>query len=171
MFRIFIVFFLIANVFSSEYKESKGMKCPGKKQEHAGAYMFATYWGASYCELFRNPHCKNNVSNQQQSLTLHGLWPNQCYCGIKSEVVSRDKFIYPKGWSHLEELNLPETIKEKMLTFMPSVDVFLHRHEWIKHGSCSGLDKEKYFSLSLAIFHELNKSYFGEYLKKNVGGK
>lgn len=72
---------------------------------------------------------------------IHGLWPQDaCYCSappfhpITNETL-RDLML--KTWSVPCEEEPPET---------------LWQHEWIKHGSCSGLNQEEYFAFTTELF-------------------
>ena len=94
-------------------------------------YVLALSWSPSYCAS------KGGSADQQQcgiakplGFTAHGLWPQfergfPQDCKIARENVSRD-------------------ILRKIDPVMPSDG--LARHEWQKHGTCSGLSQADYFS-------------------------
>lgn len=73
------------------------------------------------------------------AFVLHGLWPqyereSPAYCETEDGVV-------------------PTALFEKVRSFMPSLR--LVRHQWRKHGSCSGLSMTRYFELAAALFEKV----------------
>ncbi len=52
---------------------------------------------------------------------------------------------------------------------MPGVRSFLHRHEWIKHGSCYNADPETYFQESIMLMRQVNRSAVRDYFSANIG--
>jgi ribonuclease T2 len=46
----------------------------------------------------------------------------------------------------------------------------LERHEWWKHGTCSGYNAGEYFALAAALVDKFNESGFvTQYLRENIG--
>jgi ribonuclease T2 len=96
----------------------------------------ALSWSPSFCASrgHRDPLQCN--SRQRYDFVVHGLWPQ-----------------YRRGWpqycdagvARLPEA-LPEDLIDSMLDIMPSRD--LVRHQWNKHGTCTGLDPRDYFALT-----------------------
>ena len=54
---------------------------------------------------------------------------------------------------------------------MPGYASNLHRHEWIKHGTCYGTDADTYYQHSIELTQKINKSDVGKLLSKNIGKK
>jgi ribonuclease I len=53
---------------------------------------------------------------------------------------------------------------------MPGVESCLHRHEWYKHGSCSGLAPKDYYALSVKLALNFSKTRFNDFVSRNAGG-
>ncbi len=73
------------------------------------------------------------------------LWPqpkNNIYCDVSSTVYYLDKH---KQWHSLPDLGLNEGIKKDLQKVMPGFSSNLHKHEWIKHGTCYGTDANTYY--------------------------
>jgi ribonuclease T2 len=52
---------------------------------------------------------------------------------------------------------------------MPGVASNLHRHEWIKHGTCSGREAEDYFKEAAELARQVNRSGVGHFFTANQG--
>ena len=59
--------------------------------------------------------------------------------------------------------------RELLSKKMPGYHSNLHRHEWIKHGTCYGTDVETYYTDSLALLKQLNDSKVQDYFEANQG--
>merc|ERR1712216_947602 len=73
--------------------------------------------------------------------TLHGLWPNFCNKGSD------------KPFDESAISNLLPTMKKEWLScpeYGGDNDSFWS-HEWSKHGTCSGLEEEAFFSTGLKL--------------------
>jgi len=90
-------------------------------------YVLALSWSPQYCASSTagsDPQCSRPFG-----FVVHGLWPQ-----------------HERGWPQDCGKGewLPESLIERMLPIMPSRKLVLH--EWRKHGVCSGLGAEGYFS-------------------------
>jgi len=45
----------------------------------------------------------------------------------------------------------------------------LHKHEWVKHGTCYGSDPQAYFEDAVSLVEQLNNSKVGDFFTKNIG--
>lgn len=99
-------------------------------------YVLALSWSPEFCAGARNG------SNQEQcgdgrrfTFVVHGLWPQ-----------------YQRGWPQFCETgaSVPRQTIQQTLPIMPSQGLI--RHAWLKHGSCSGLEPDKYFAATRAAF-------------------
>ena len=92
-------------------------------------YVLSLSWSPEYCAGAPGGGSPQQCSGEKQfGFVVHGLWPqhNRGYpqfCRNKSRV--DDKII------------------EQLLPIMPSEQLI--RHEWKKHGTCSGLTAAQYF--------------------------
>ena len=106
-------------------------------------------------------------------LSIHGLWPqprDNIYCGVPKALVNLDK---AKRWSELPELPLDAQTRDSLAASMPGTASFLHRHEWIKHGTCylgkGGADE--YYTDTLQLVDTVNTSSVGAFLASHVGSE
>jgi len=79
----------------------------------------------------------------QWPLVIHGLWPEN---------------LEPRTYPHdcpAPPLELDPMLEQQLKEFMPGMAAGLHEHEWRKHGGCSGLDDDAYFSSALNLAHDL----------------
>jgi ribonuclease I len=79
------------------------------------------------------------ASNADRPLVLHGLWPEYRKPGAYPEYCQAGAF------------RVSAVLSERLLQVMPGAAEGLHRHEWRRHGSCSGLDPESYFNESIRV--------------------
>ncbi len=54
---------------------------------------------------------------------------------------------------------------------MPGYSSNLHKHEWIKHGTCYGTNEDAYFNDAITLVDQLNSSKVGQYFSNNIGKK
>ena len=101
-------------------------------------YVLALSWSPQHCSTpagRRDPVQCGGV--RPYSFIVHGLWPQ-----------------YEKGWP--QDCGGGGTLSGKVIqqTFdiMPSEGLI--RHEWRKHGTCSGLSPENYFALARKAFSQ-----------------
>lgn len=100
-------------------------------------YTLAVSLSPAFCELNPGKAAGSRQCREGFALIVHGLWP-EAYRGRPPEDCERGA---PR---------LSPQVQRAAEAVMP--DAGLRRHEWSKHGSCSGLTADAYFSL-------LNKEY------------
>eukprot|EP00903_Cladosiphon_okamuranus_P011046 g10431.t2 len=132
-------------------------------------YIFAMSWKAEWCYHQSYPGCKKPRSFWENNLTIHGLWPDYgdgtypTMC--TSEPYDHDRVINAVGLDVLETLwpniQVPEELAGK------KYDSFWE-HEWSKHGTCTGLSMEDYFSTAVSLLQE--RFVTPPQLSGNVGG-
>ncbi|MEZ5811052.1 MAG: ribonuclease [Rhizobiaceae bacterium] len=95
-------------------------------------YVLALSWSPSYCAV------EGKGANSQQcggarpyGFIVHGLWP-QFERG------------YPADCATDRPLDVPRDAMRELYDIMPSAGLI--RHQWRKHGTCSGLSREDYFA-------------------------
>jgi len=134
--------------------------------------LLALSWQNAFCELHRYiKECKN-IKLEKYTDTkfgLHGLWPqprNNIYCGVSNQ---NKKFDKRHKWGNLPSLNLtPETIKG-LKEIMAGYESNLHKHEWIKHGTCSNLTPDNYYKKAISLTKQINDSKVGQFFAQNIG--
>jgi len=103
-------------------------------------YVLSLSWSPTYCKQEgdnANPH-QCDVSDPFR-FVVHGLWP-QYERG------------YPESCPGMPE-RIDRQIAVDMEDIMPSHGLVFH--QWRKHGTCSGLDPEDYFSLTRQAFEKI----------------
>ncbi|HEY3440956.1 MAG TPA: ribonuclease T2 [Paludibaculum sp.] len=96
-------------------------------------YLLTLSWSPAYCASTgdgrSDPQC---APGRQLSFVLHGLWPQYSR--------STNGSMWPQFCTSEPGLRDPKTV----LDIMPSTSLI--RHEWTKHGTCTGLSAEGYFA-------------------------
>jgi len=93
-------------------------------------YVLALSWSASFCEIAGDQRGSRQCdAGRGLDFVVHGLWPQfargyPVYCGAADRPIPRDALEDARGV-------FPED--------------GLARHEWKKHGTCSGLSPAEYF--------------------------
>jgi len=151
-----------------------------KKQKATSTQnLLALSWHNAFCETHRyKKECKRGFSSffhadahHEKQFVLHGLWPqprSNVYCLNNKNIIAADKH---KRWGTLPSLNLDKDTKEMLSKVMPGFKSQLHKHEWIKHGTCYGSDANSYFSDAISLLKQVNRSALGMYFSKNIGNK
>lgn len=140
-------------------------------------YTLALTWTPTFClTLPDKTKCmpRDPGRFEARNLVLHGLWPSReddprhtyAYCGVDEETRGLDKF---PTWCRLGPLELSEATWEDMRVVMPGSSNCLERHEWYKHGVCSGLGADAYYAASLALAREINATRFGRRISESIG--
>jgi ribonuclease T2 len=95
-------------------------------------YVLSLSWSPTYC-LMEEPAAalQQCDGDQEHGFIVHGLWPQ-----------------FERGWPQYCEhgpRSVPAELVNRMAPLMPSADLI--RHQWRKHGRCSGLSPSAYFEL------------------------
>ena len=136
-------------------------------------YILAVSWQPGFCETRPSkPECRSQSKDRfdASNFTLHGLWPqprNNIYCNVAPQVVATDK---DKKWGELAPLVLENKTRTELNKVMPGSQSNLHRHEWIKHGTCyNGEPAEEYYKDSIKLMDALNRSAVRDLFANNIG--
>lgn len=96
-------------------------------------FVLALSWSPTYCAVEGTAADRRQCGEgRRHHFVVHGLWPQ-----------------YEQGWPEFcpgPPDRPPETVVRRILDIMPSAA--LARHQWAKHGTCSGLSPEGYFDLT-----------------------
>lgn len=108
-----------------------------------GSSVLVLTWGPSLCRVETSASgCRSGrVAGLGNSFLLHGLWPqprSQQYCGVPT----RDRNRRP--------VDLPPDVSARVRELMSDPAVAT-RHQWDKHGSCSGVTEAEYFGIATAL--------------------
>jgi len=135
-------------------------------------YLLAVSWQPAFCQTHQQkPECSSQTPERYDAkhFALHGLWPQprgNAYCNVGSKEKAIDR---NKHWHLLAPLNLSDQLFENLLVVMPGVASHLHRHEWIKHGTCYSHSPETYYKHSLLLMDQLNQSAVRDFMVDNIG--
>ena len=104
-------------------------------------YVLALSWSPSYCaEQGADANRQQCGSARPYGFIVHGLWP-QFERG------------YPSDCPTNQPLDVPANELGNLYDIMPSAGLI--RHEWKKHGTCSGLTREEYFATLRAAYERV----------------
>ncbi|BCD60848.1 MULTISPECIES: hypothetical protein [unclassified Nitratiruptor] len=128
--------------------------------------ILAVQWFPSVCKVKHYKTCKKPIEYWQTHFTLHGLWPTKKeYCNVPARAKMLDK----KGdWGSLPKLINP-SMTELLFTYMPGAVIGLHKHEYVKHGSCLSPSPDFYFLTSFSLLSQLNNTPMRFFFLKNRG--
>ena len=134
--------------------------------------LLALSWQNAFCQTHQyKKECKS-MSIKDFGTThfvLHGLWPqprNNQYCNVSKKEIGKDK---NKQWNKLNDLDLNSTVRAELSELMPGYSSNLHKHEWVKHGTCYGTDANSYYFNAMALLTQVNESALQQYFKLNIG--
>ena len=121
----------------------------------ASEAVLAVQWYPSVCKVYRYKSCKRPIPFWLTHFTLHGLWPKgRSYCNVDA----RSRMLDKKGRWDAIPLKLKPSLAELLFTYMPGYADGLHKHEWVKHGSCYAKSPEIYFLDAISLVSQLNRS-------------
>ncbi|MBU1666824.1 hypothetical protein KKC13_00250 [bacterium] len=152
-------------IVNSLNKKSKA-KVTGKQN------LLAISWQNAFCQTHQyKKECKRMTKKDfgASNFVLHGLWPqprNNQYCNVSKKEVGMDK---NKQWHSLAHLDLNATVRSELSKLMPGYHSNLHKHEWVKHGTCYGTNANEYYADAMNLLTQLNDSKVQDYFEKNIG--
>ncbi|PCK07888.1 MAG: ribonuclease T [Alteromonadaceae bacterium] len=137
--------------------------------------VLAISWQSAFCELYGRgkPECQTLTAERfdAKHFTLHGLWPNRRSCGRNYGSCGKIK-VSPRNFCDYPALQLGGAVRKALERVMPSAKAgtCLQRHEWWKHGTCSGMTQSGYYKRSLNLLGEINQSSFVQsFIAAHVG--
>ncbi len=133
-------------------------------------------WHNAFCETHRyKKECKRSGFSfgkgvyKEKHFVLHGLWPqprkNQ-YCAVSAYEKNLDKH---KQWYKLSSLDLTPELRSRLQKVMPGFSSNLHKHEWVKHGTCYSSDANAYYEDAVGLTEQFNASKAGQFFQKHIG--
>jgi len=104
-------------------------------------YVLVLGWSPAYCNMEGRQRGDDQCeAGRERAFTLHGLWPQ-----------------YERGWPKNCRLShrpfVPESVIDQMNDIMPGRGLLIH--EYRAHGTCSGLDPERYFAISRELYQRV----------------
>jgi ribonuclease T2 len=103
-------------------------------------YVLALSWSPSYCAVKGSEADAEQCSGKPLGFTVHGLWPQ-----------------YERGFPENCAIGEPGGVSRDILREIDAVLPAdgLARHQWRKHGACSGLTQEAYFRTLSDAFNKI----------------
>lgn len=145
---------------------------PGMRSGDEAPYALAVSWQPAFCETAsRKPECRSQTNDRfdAANFTLHGLWPQPAenvYCDVSGAAVAADR----RGdWRSLDTPRIAEPIWRELRQVMPGTRSSLHKHEWVKHGTCTNVDIDAYYARSIELLADLNASVFRKAVANRIG--
>lgn len=116
-------------------------------------FLLSLSLAPSFCALSSrnagNPECRDLTEAvfQETPLTIHGLWPNRARMSSN---------LQPQACS-TAPFAISDALQARLQRLMPG-GPGLARYEWRKHGTCSGLDPERFFGAAAALAEGANQT-------------
>lgn len=138
-------------------------------------YVLALSWQPAFCEVnAEKPECNDLEESgfAARNVTLHGLWPSAAdgehpaYCGV--DPVPRDQDAAGQ-WCALPAHGADAQTQGELRRLMPGARSCLDRHEWLKHGTCSGLAADAYFDASARLTEDFQATRLAALLRDSIG--
>lgn len=116
-------------------------------------YVLALSWSPNWCALEGDARQSDQCdARHDHGWILHGLWPQ-----------------FNRGWPSF--CRTPEAPPSRRMT-AEMTDIMgssgLAWHQWKKHGTCSGLDAQSYFSLSRTAYGQIARPLAFRQLDRSV---
>ncbi|KAI9911030.1 hypothetical protein PsorP6_011022 [Peronosclerospora sorghi] len=135
-------------------------------------YILAQSWQPTFCfgKEAQYPGCRAPQRYWQSHLTLHGLWPEltgsapPSFCA--GEAFDVDKIERELGLDTLHQF-WPDV---KFSEASPQYPDFW-KHEWTRHGTCSGLEQVAYFTHALNLERNETLAPTPRFVQEHVGAK
>ena len=144
------------------------------------SYTLALTWQATFCAGRSNDVACAALDPGDWSaerFALHGLWPNVDR-NRDDRLNADDNYCLPdaergrameSAWADLPQPALSAATATALARIMPGAANGLDRYQWVKHGTCSGLDPESYFAASVARTEDVADTAFSRFVAENIG--
>lgn len=141
-------------------------------------WALALTWQPGFCESRDADKLPRECawSSRMTSLTLHGLWPQgEEYCerGLPAQLRPDYVRLVQTGCSgdrrNLPVFPLSAEVSDRLAKVMPGMASRLQDHEYLKHGTCSGMTPDAYFTLSTQLVDKVNGAGLGRFLRDRAG--
>ena len=148
------------------------------------SYLLALSWQPAFCASGNHaslPECKL-AATAAPRLVLHGLWPDWdvnadgarnaaddfCLAGAnnRNAMLTLDR---QGNWLKLPAVKLSPATNGDLEAAMPGTVAGLERHEWWKHGTCSGLGADDYFAIAIALMRETERGALAQLIVARAG--
>jgi ribonuclease T2 len=157
-----------------------GMLLANAARAENASYVLALSWQADFCASDAgSSKAECRAADDNDRLVLHGLWPNAdrngdrrldeaddyCLARDRARMMAADR----ADWGQLPAVELGTDLQDRLADVMPGVQSRLERHQWIKHGTCSGLGAERYFEAAVSLAEDATRSGLAAFIAKGSG--
>src|SRR6185312_16014738 len=134
-----MVLCFVTHAATAQQDMARDQEPPGKFDFYLMSFTIAPSFCALSARYAEKQECRagTDAAYRAMPLTVHGLWPNR-------ERVSVN--LQPQYCAGPRLDNLSPGLRGKLTQVMPGVADGLDRYEWRRHGVCTGLTAEAYFS-------------------------
>jgi ribonuclease T2 len=144
------------------------------------SYLLVLTWQPGFCATHRAlAECKT-VSPR---LVLHGLWPDwdvngdgkrngaddTCVPGTGRDAILGIEKGGAADWPKLPPVDLSSASRSDLAGIMPGAAGGLDRHEWWKHGTCSGLKPDDYFATAVLLVRQVERGQLAKLIIAKAG--
>jgi ribonuclease T2 len=149
------------------------------------SYLLALTWQPGFCAAGDHARLAECKSADGPRFTLHGLWPDwdvngdarrnagDTYClpesGRRSILALEAASAKSEDWRKLPEVALSAADRGDLALAMPGVTLGLERHEWWKHGTCSGLAPDEYFATAILLLRQVERGALARLVAGRAG--
>ncbi|CAH0474372.1 unnamed protein product [Peronospora belbahrii] len=134
-------------------------------------YILAQSWQPAFCyhKEQQYPGCHTPETYWRSHLTLHGLWPERynlippSFC--TDEAFDANKIERAVG---IETLHQYWPDVKYRVTSRKYTDFW--KHEWTRHGTCSGLKQVEYFTYAIDLERNETLAPTPQIVQDNIGG-
>ena len=139
VFAAAIAVLMLSPAWAQDFRQPNSYQDSGRQRgAHQGTpgafdfYVLSLSWSPSFCESSGGRRGNNEQCDRSRpyAFVVHGLWP-QYERGFPQNCTQ------PAPW-------IDNTLIGSMLDLMPARKLVIH--EWQAHGTCSGLEAERYFA-------------------------
>lgn len=171
--------FMLSCILSPPFEAKSTENMPPVSKERRAAdpersktrMILGVSWQPGFCETRpKTPECAGQTADRVDAtrFSLNGLWKSRkTYCGVDGVLKEQDK---KKQWLDMPELALDDGVKLELAKAMPGVASGFDRHQWVKHGTCSGYVADEYYGRALKLLAALNQSEVQALFEENIGG-
>lgn len=172
------------NGFHPRFQATSAAAAPAAAPAAAGStqpgqfdyYLLSLEWHPTFCAGHGSlQECAPGTSDAyDHDLVLHGMWPSvrsdssnsYGYCGVPQSVRRLDT---GATRCQMPEVPMSSSTRGTLAAHMPGTDACLERHEWYRHGTCSGMSSDDYFAAADAMLLQAIRSALGQFVSSHVG--
>lgn len=139
-------------------------------------YVLSLEWHPAFCAGHGGlEECRPPATSEfDHDLVLHGMWPSRSgdrsnsygFCGVSAAIRALDT---PAQRCQMPEVPMSAATRGTLNAHMPGTDACLERHEWYRHGTCSGLSGDAYFGAADAMLLQAISSAVGRFVAAHAG--